>query len=145
MIGKMGSFENPSAKLHEAMDCYLRGSISSRIMKLSKDAVARGEEGWSICITATRVDGYVLAVTPFHHSYNFRSAVLHGHAEVVEDDAERLYAMELITDSIVPERWQNTGTPPNKVELQSTHILKVKVYAASAKLRSGVPNYDRRI
>lgn len=143
MIGQMGSFDQQSSDITEALDCYLHGAVSSRIMRLADEAVDRGEAGLPICIAATKVDGYVLAVTPFHHSYNFRSAVIHGHAQVVRDESERLFAMELITNSVVPERWQNTRTPPNKVELTSTNILRVKVYAASAKWRSGVPNYDK--
>ncbi|PYI07909.1 hypothetical protein BO78DRAFT_442399 [Aspergillus sclerotiicarbonarius CBS 121057] len=132
MIGQMGTRTEPhSTDLNHPMDLYLHGSISSRIMKLSHEAIARGDHGLAVCIAATKVDGYVLAHTPFHHSYNFRSAVVHGHATV------------LITNKIVPERWQNTRTPPNQVELQSTNILRVRVFSGSAKLRWGVPNGDR--
>lgn len=143
MIGQMGSFEQLSSNPQHQLDCYLHGSISSRIMKLADDAVAQGQEGLPVCIAASKVDGYVLAVTPFHHSYNFRSAVLHGYAEIVRNDAERLFAMELITNSVVPDQWQNTRTPPNHTELTSTHILRVKIHAGSAKWRNGMPNYDR--
>lgn len=151
MIGQMGSFadhhHHPASSsaelLARPLDLYLHGSISSRIMKLSRDAVGRGEDGLGVCVAATKVDGYVLALTPFHHSYNFRSAVLHGHAQVVEDPDEKLFALELITNKVVPRRSQNTRTPPNKVEMQSTHVLRVRVSAGGAKLRWGVPNGDR--
>jgi len=112
-------------------------------MKLSQEAIAQGEEGLPVCIAATRVDGYVLALTPFHHSYNYRSAVLHGYAQVVEGDDEKLWAMQLITNSVVPERWENTRTPPNKVERDSTKILRIRVVAGSGKVRVGVPHDDR--
>ncbi|KAF2014674.1 hypothetical protein BU24DRAFT_441988 [Aaosphaeria arxii CBS 175.79] len=144
MIGQMGTFALPSSTdLDQPLDLYLHGAIASRIMKLSQNAVDRGEEGFPLCVAATKVDGYVLALTPFHHSYNFRSAVVHGYAHVVADPDEKMWALELITNKIVPERWQNTRTPPNKVEMQSTHILKMKVSSGSAKLRWGVPNNDR--
>lgn len=144
MIGKMGTFaDTTSTNLDQPLTLYLHGSIASRIMKLSQQAIEQGHPGFPVCVAATRVDGYVMALTPFHHSYNFRSAVVHGHASVVEDAEEKLYALELITNKIVPGRWQNTRTPPNKVELQSTHILRVDVTSASAKLRWGVPNGDK--
>jgi uncharacterized protein len=145
MIGQMGLFPDTSSltSLDQPLDLYLHGSISSRIMKLCQEAKARGEEGLPICAGATKVDGLVLALTPFHHSYNFRSAVLHGYGQIVEGPEEKLYALELITNKVIPERWQNTRTPPNKVEMQSTHILRVRVFSGSAKLRWGVPNADR--
>lgn len=47
--------------------------------------------------------------------------------------------MELITNSVVPDRWKHTRVPPNAAEMQSTQILKVKIDSGSAKVREGVP------
>lgn len=144
MIGQMGSFAEPkSTELSQPLELYLHGSISSRIMKLSQDSVARGEDGLAVCVAATKVDGLVLAHTPFHHSYNFRSAVIHGHAKVVEDLEEKMYALKLITNKVVPQRWGNTRIPPNKTEMHSTHVLRVRISSGSAKVRWGIPNADR--
>ena len=41
-------------------------------------------------MTVTHVDGVVYARSVFHHSMNYRSAVVHGRARLVTDDAERL-------------------------------------------------------
>ncbi|TVY12912.1 hypothetical protein LARI1_G009263 [Lachnellula arida] len=143
MIGQMGSFEDSTAGLDSPLECYLHGYVSSRIMRLSQEAVAKGEDGLPVCVTATKVDGYVLALAPFHHSYNYRSAILHGYAQPVESEEEKAWAMELVTNSVVPQRWQNARTPPTKTEMKSTTILRVKIHAGSAKLRSGVPSDDR--
>jgi uncharacterized protein len=143
MISQMGSFQDTSAGLDAPLDCYLHGYVSSRIMRLSQEAVARGEDGLPVCVTATKVDGFVLALAPFHHSYNYRSAVLHGYAQPVESDDEKVWAMELVTNSVVPDRWQNSRTPPTKTEYKSTTILRVKIHAGSAKLRNGLPHDDR--
>lgn len=89
------------------------------------------------------MDGLVLALTPYHNSCNYRSALAYGYGTLVTDEAERLYAMERITDSLLPTRWTNSRTPPTKVELQSTAILRIKVSSASAKVRVGGPNEDR--
>lgn len=148
MIGQMGSFDRPSADLGDPLDLYLHGYVSSRIMNLGRAASGEGEgeeatPGMPVCVAASHVDGLVLAMSSFSHSYNYRSAVLFGHATLVADDAERLYAMELITDSVVPDRWRHTRLPPTKAELQSTGILKVRIASGSAKVRAGQAHDDR--
>lgn len=140
MIGVMASFEYPSSGIDEPMDCYLHGYVSSRIMRLAKGS----EKGLAVCISATKVDGLVLSLTPNSHSYNYRSAVLQGYAKPVEDVEEKLFAMEQITNKVMPQRWQNTRTPPDKVEMTSTMILRVTVETGSGKIRHGEPHDDAK-
>lgn len=90
-----------------------------------------------VCISASKLDGLVLSLTPNTHSYNYRSAILHGYATPVTDPSEKLYAMRLITDSVIPNRWINTRTPPDGPEMESTTILKVRVVDGSGKIRDG--------
>lgn len=140
MIGVMGSYEYPSASIDEPLDCYLHGYVSARLMRLARDS----EKGLPVCISATKVDGLVLALTPNSHSYNYRSAVLQGYAKPVETDAEKVFAMELITNKVLPERWQNSRIPPDKVEMTSTMILKVTVETGSGKIRHGEPHDEAK-
>ncbi|KAK7415276.1 hypothetical protein QQX98_006025 [Neonectria punicea] len=144
MIGQMGSFGRPSADLGDPLDLYLHGYVSSRIMNLGR-AGSEGDEakGMPVCVAASHVDGLVLAISSFSHSYNYRSAVLFGHATLVTEEAEKMYAMELITDSVVPDRWRHTRLPPTKAELQSTGILKVRIASGSAKVRAGQAHDDK--
>lgn len=141
MIGQMGSFDYPSAGLDEPLDCYLHGYVSSRIMNLAR---APEGEGLPVCVAASKVDGLVLSLTPNSHSYNYRSAVLHGYAKLVTDEQEKLWAMELITNSVVPNRWSNTRVPPDRAEMTSTVILKVKVVDGSGKIRDGGVSDERK-
>jgi nitroimidazol reductase NimA-like FMN-containing flavoprotein (pyridoxamine 5'-phosphate oxidase superfamily) len=136
----MGSFTHPSASLSSPLDIYLHGYVSSRIMNLSRGSSL---PGLPVCVAASKVDGVVLTLTPNSHNYNYRSAILFGHATLVEDPEEKLFAMQLITDSVVPGRWANTRVPPNKGEMASTQILRVKVHSGSAKVREGVPTDER--
>lgn len=99
--------------------------------------------GLPLCITATHLDGLVLALTPNNHSMNYRSALLHGYASLVTDPEEKLYAMELMTNNLIADRWANTRVPPNKTEMTSTAILRVEIVDASAKVREGGPGEDR--
>lgn len=92
------------AMLTARRDCYLHGYISSGIMKQVRE---NPRSGLAITIAATKVDGIVLSLTPNSHSYNYRSAVLFGFGSLVEEEEEeeKLWAMELVTNSVVPGRW----------------------------------------
>jgi uncharacterized protein len=138
LIGQMGSFSRPSASLGESLDLYLHGYVSSRIMNLARSCSE--DKGLPVCVAASKVDGLVLTLTPNSHNYNYRSAILFGHAVPVTDVEEKLWAMELITNSVVRDRWCNTRVPPNAGEMASTQILRIVVQSASSKIREGVPN-----
>lgn len=142
MLGFMGLFSNQTASTSEQLDLYIHGYISSRLMRLGGTSPT-GEEGLPVTIAATLLDGLVLALTPNHHSYNYRSAILHGYATPVTDADEKLWALEEITNNVVTDRWNNTRLPPTKTEMTSTQILKVSIVDASAKVRSGPPGDDR--
>ncbi len=141
MIGQMGSFSHPSAGLDESLDCYLHGYVSSRVMRIAREDHAKG---LPVTIAATKCDGLVLSLTPFSHSYNYRSAVLFGHASPVDDAEEKLWAMRLITESVVKGRWEHSRTPPESAELSSTTILRVRIASGSGKIRDGEPHDDKK-
>ncbi len=141
MIGVMGSFKYPSADLNDPLDCYLHGYVSARMMNLAR---ANDGEGLPVSIAATKVDGIVLSLTPFSHSFNYRSTVLFGYANLVTEDEEKLWAMQLITNSVVPERWDNSRVPPDRGEIVSTSILRVRVVSGSGKIREGEPHDEKK-
>ncbi|KLJ09954.1 hypothetical protein EMPG_14650 [Blastomyces silverae] len=144
MIGQMGSFEYPSADINEPLDCYLHGYVSSRMMNLARATNGEGEnQGLPVCISAAHVDGLILSLTPNSHSYNYRSAILHGYAQVVTDEAEKHWAMKIVTDGVVENRYDNTRVPPNKVEMTSTTILRVRIVDGSGKIRDGGPSDEK--
>lgn len=144
MIGQMGLYPGDADSGSEDWNCYLHGYVSSRLMKLGADSVERGEEGLPLCVAATKVDGFVLTLTPNSHNYNYRSAVLQGHATIVDDVDEKIWAMRLITNSVVPDRYDNTRVPPDGAEMTSTRILKMKISGASGKVREGCPEDERK-
>ncbi|KAK7183916.1 hypothetical protein DPSP01_011827 [Paraphaeosphaeria sporulosa] len=134
MIGQIGHYPSDSES-----HCYLHGYVSSRLMNL-----AASPPGIPLCVAATKVDGFVLTLTPNTHNYNYRSAILHGHGTVVSSDEEKLWAMQLVTNSVVPERYENSRVPPDNAEMQSTQILKMRIESASGKVREGVPEDERK-
>ncbi|KAL9103795.1 MAG: hypothetical protein Q9163_001204 [Psora crenata] len=141
MIGTMGSYSHPSADLNEPLECYLHGYVSSGIMKQARTS---HERGLPVTIAATKVDGVVLSLTPNSHSYNYRSAMLFGYGSLVDDPEEKVYAMRLVTDSVVAGRWDQTRTPPDGAEMASTTILKVSVVNGSGKIRVGGPGDEKK-
>ena len=132
MLGAMGQYCND-----EEPHVYLHGSSVARLFKLTNDNEV------PLCICGTLIDGYVLALAPFHNSCNYRSAVVFGFGAVATDEDEITYALKLITNNSIPQRWENSRNPPTKSELTSTAVLKVRVETASVKVRSGQPGDER--
>ncbi|KIY45542.1 hypothetical protein FISHEDRAFT_76399 [Fistulina hepatica ATCC 64428] len=130
MIGCIGAFNPTPDAPPPAPAIYLHGHVSARLLKLNSP------DGTPVCIAASSVDGLVLALTPFNHSNNYRSAVVFGRAHAVTSDAEKLWALERITDNALPGRWHQTRIPPTSAELQSTGVLRVEIVSASAKIRA---------
>ncbi|KAJ3304983.1 hypothetical protein HDU93_006334, partial [Gonapodya sp. JEL0774] len=94
--------------------------------------------GAPVCINVTLVDGLVMALTPFHHSMNYRSVDIFGHGKLVTDPDEKIDALKRVTDHVVKGRWDDTR-PPSKLDFQSTSVIRVDIETASCKLRDGPP------
>lgn len=93
--------------------------------------------GAPCCFSVTLVDGLVLARSVFHHSMNYRSAVVFGKAELVKDD-EKTEKLKIITEHILKGRWEEARLPNTK-ELKATTVLKIPISEASVKIRTGPP------
>lgn len=98
-------------------------------------------DGQDICVTVTHLDGLVCARSVFHHSINYRSAMVFGRARLVTDDEERLAALQVITEQLVPGRWAATRGPTGK-ELAATAVLALPLAESSVKVRTGPPGDD---
>jgi uncharacterized protein len=94
-----------------------------------------------ICLTATLLDGLVLARSAFHHSANYRSVMLFGRAEQLEDPEEKSKVLEAFIEKLVPGRWPEIRHP-TRSELKGTSVLRIPLEEVSAKVRSGPPLDD---
>ncbi len=119
--------------IHARVDdnIVLHGSKASRLLKYV-------ESGGEVCITATMLDGLVLARSVFHHSMNYRSAVLFGTGRAIEGESEKLRALEAVSEHVMPGRWQD-ARKPNRKELNATTVVSIPIEDASAKIRTGPP------
>lgn len=115
-------------------DLYIHGSSASRMLRKLSQSV-------EVCVTVTLIDGLVLARSAFHHSINYRSVVVIGRAELVEDRDEKYKALEAFTEQVIPGRWAEVRWP-SELELKATSVLKLPVTEASAKIRTGDPKDD---
>jgi uncharacterized protein len=113
---------------------YLHGSAASRMLKTLS-------EGVPVCVTVTHVDGLVLARSAFHHSVNYRSAVILGTARLVEDPAEKMEALRVFTEHVLKGRWDDVRQPTEQ-ELKATTVLALALEEVSAKVRTGGPIDD---
>jgi uncharacterized protein len=110
---------------------YLHGSPASRMLR-------RLAGGVDVCVTATLLDGVVLARSVYKSSLNYRSAVVLGHARKVEDPAEKRRALTAVVEHVASGRSRDARAP-NDEELSATLVLGLAIEEASAKMRSGPP------
>jgi len=108
---------------------YIHGSAASRMLRQMKHGVA-------VCVTVTLLDGLVLARSIFNHSMNYRSVVILGKATLVDHPAEKIEALRLLSEHIIPGRWADSRQP-NERELKATSVLRLPIAEFSAKVRSG--------
>ena len=112
----------------------LHGAPASRLVKYV-------QAGRPVCVTVTLLDGLVLARSVYHHSMNYRSAVVFGRGRLIKSEQEKRVALEVLTEHILPGRWQDARRP-NRQELDATAVVSVAIESASAKVRTGPPADD---
>jgi uncharacterized protein len=107
---------------------YFHGSVLNRMLKHMKG-------GFDICVEVSTVDSLVLARSAFHHSVNYRSVIIFGKGEEVTDAEEKERALKVITEQVIPGRWNETRRPDKK-ELKVTAVCSLDISEASAKIRN---------
>jgi nitroimidazol reductase NimA-like FMN-containing flavoprotein (pyridoxamine 5'-phosphate oxidase superfamily) len=109
---------------------YLHGSVAAGWLA---KALAN-----DVCVTITELDGLVAARSAFHHSMNYRSAVVIGTPRLVDDPSERDRALAVIIDHMIPGR-SETLRPNTRKELAATAVLALPLAEASMKVRDEGP------
>ena len=127
-------FVIPTSYGRKDASLYIHGSAASRMLRQMKDGVP-------VCVTVTLLDGLVLARSVFNHSMNYRSVVVLGKATLVDDAEEKIEALRLLSEHILPGRWAD-ARQPNERELKQTSVLRVRIEEFSAKVRVGPPIDD---
>ncbi len=110
-------------------ELLIHGSAASRMLR----ALAGGAEA---CLTVTLVDGLVVARSLFNSSMNYRSVVVLGRGTVIEDYEAKMEALKVITERLIPGRWDEARVPTPK-EMKGTTVMSFPITEASAKVRAG--------
>jgi uncharacterized protein len=117
----------PTGFVRDGDRLLLHGSKASRMLR----HLAAGKD---VCVTATLIDGLVLARSGFNHSMNYRSVVVFGRAVPVPE-AQKEDAMRVYMDRLLPGRW-DALRPANAKELLATEVVSLPLDEASAKVRA---------
>ncbi len=128
----------PMACARDGDHLLLHGSTGSRLMR----ALAAGRRA---CVSVTHLDGLVYARSAFESSMRYRSATILGVATEVPPH-DRLRALEVITEHLLPGRWAELRAPLPK-ELAATAVLRVPLDEWSVKVSTGFsedPSADLR-
>lgn len=128
-------FQIPTGFVRIGDKIYLHGSVGSFFMRELRDKKP------PVCISATLMDGLVLARSAFHHSVNYRSVVIFGEPVLVSDNDELYHALEMFTEKMCPGRWADVRKPTDG-EWKNTMVLSFEIKEASAKVRTGPPKDD---
>ncbi len=113
---------------------YIHGANNSRLLRSLK-------QGVQTCLTFTLFDGWVLARSAFHHSAHYRSVVVFGQFEVVEDNQEKDRLLNHFIEQIAPGRTEQVRLS-NEKELKATMLLRIPLTEASVKISNFGVNDD---
>ncbi len=128
-------FQIPTGFCRIADTLYVHGSVGSFYMR------EIATKKLPVCLSATIMDGLVLARSAFHHSVNYRSVVIFGKPRQVTEKEEMYKALEVFTEKMCPGRWADVRKPTDN-EWKSTMVLAFTIAEASAKVRTGPPKDD---
>ncbi|MFZ0322987.1 MAG: pyridoxamine 5'-phosphate oxidase family protein [Actinomycetes bacterium] len=120
----------PVAYARDGENVLFHGSTGSRLFR----GLAGGQP---TCLTVTLLDGLVLARSTFESSMHYRSAMVLGVATKLTG-AAKLRALEVITEHLLPGRWDE-ARHPSKKEAAATMVLSLSLDEASVKIADGPP------
>ena len=124
----------PTIHVRMGETLYFHGSPASRMLKAL-------EQGVEVCVAVTLVDGLVLARSAFHHSMNYRSAVVFGTAHVVAERRKTSSASSM-PSRIISSKDAGKRSEPIARGVEGTLVLSLPITEASAKVRTGPPVDD---
>ena len=111
---------------------FLHGARKARVIRLL-------EQTGQACLNVTHVDGLVFARSAFNSSMSYRSATVFGSPRLIDDYDEKVHAMRVISEHIMPGRWDELREPLQK-EVKMTGVIAVDIESASAKISTGMPD-----
>lgn len=115
----------------EGETLFLHGARKARVVRLL-------EQTEQACINVTLLDGLVFARSAFNSSLNYRSVTVFGTPTLIDGKAEKLHALQVISEHTLPGRWAELRASLDK-EIKMTGVIAVTIESASAKVAAGMP------
>lgn len=125
----------PTAYIRYGHQIMIHGAVNGRFFQ-------RLAEGIPCCVTVSHLDGLVLARSAFHHSVNYRCAMLFGQFTVVTDLEEKRQLLDVFMEGCIPGRNGDAIRRGSDKEINATALLLMDINEASSKIRTGPPNDD---
>jgi len=111
---------------------FLHGARKARVIRML-------EQTDRACLNVTLIDGIVYARSVFNSSMNYRSVTVFGTPRLVEGHDAKLAAMRLISEHVMPGRWDEVRDSHER-EVKMTGVIALPVESASAKIAAGHPD-----
>jgi nitroimidazol reductase NimA-like FMN-containing flavoprotein (pyridoxamine 5'-phosphate oxidase superfamily) len=115
----------------EGETIFLHGARKARVIRLLESTT-------TACMNVTHVDALVYARSAFNSSMNYRSATVFGTPRLVEEPAEKLHALRVISECTMPGRWDEVRDS-HENEIKMTGVIALHIETASAKVSTGMP------
>jgi len=111
---------------------YLHGARKARVIRLLENTERA-------CLNVTFVDALVLARSAFNSSMNYRSVTVFGTPSLVGKYDDKVHAMRVISEHLMPGRWDELRDPHER-EVKMTGVIALEIESASAKISTGMPD-----
>ncbi|KAG2418512.1 hypothetical protein HFD88_001613 [Aspergillus terreus] len=139
---------------------YAHGYVPEKVLQRFGEALGISLK---VTVTASKVYSYYCGYTPFSHGITFRSAVINGHASLLQYDPDTTQCRESISDEDIAknekleallgivngifagdDRWKDTRRPFKDEELKRVPVLRVNIDRKASRLheRLGVLGYE---
>lgn len=99
------------------------------------------ESGQEVCVSFAVCSEWVMSKSAYHHSANYRSAVLYCSGKRVTADEDFDHAFSVAINQLEEDRWEKVR-PPNETERKATALMKLSILDGSFKSRTGGPNEE---
>ena len=105
---------------------FVHGARKARVIRMLESTPRAS-------LNVTLVDGLVIARSAFSSSMNYRSVTVFGRPALVDGREEKLAAMRVISEHLMPGRWDELRAPLER-EIKMTGIVAIDIESASAKI-----------
>ena len=114
---------------------YIHGSHKNRMTS----ALIEAKE---VSLNVMILDAMQLTRSAFHHSVNYRSAMIFGSVKELTENRDKTEGLKSIINHFVHNRWKHCRKP-NEKELNATRVLEISIETASAKVSDSKPNDNK--